>query len=433
MEILFFVIILYCIINIHSQCINDGCYYEYNRTCQCNDACIKYNDCCDDYKIRCLNRPTFMECPYAPNIPNDRRSNKDELKIVSYNAEWLFLDDDRSMGSLECPGECQWNNKSHALRHFNVTARYLSNIDADIIVLIEVSDCWTCQMLIGNMTQSDQYRGYLIKGKDMFTGQNICLITKIDPVSNLTRSNARHKYPITNSKCGYNDEPVSYGVSKHVKATFHIDGFGKNIDIYGIHLLSQPTNPKNCAKREAQAMVLSDMIRDSVNNDHYVIIAGDYNDYDDIIKDRNNNVPTSQVTKIIRESGDLMNVASMIHNQSKRWTSWWNYYNDCSYRMDMDISMIDMIYVSKDIYNKIIHVTIDHSYINGCDNIYSDHYPIIMTLNTKFTELSNDTTTNDIKFNVGVFICGFIVAIIIGICFKMTCLSKKNQYSNTII
>ena len=137
----------------------------------------------------------------------------------------------------------------------------------------------------------------------------------------MIRTEHRHSYPITNSECQYTGNPGTTGVSKHFKQTFNIEGFDKPIDIIGIHLLSIPTgNPSNCARREAQALVLADLIKDSVNDDHYVIIAGDYNDYDDIVKDRNNNVPWSQVTKIIREAGNLINVANMIQDQPSIWT-----------------------------------------------------------------------------------------------------------------
>ncbi len=43
------------------------------------------------------------ECPQAPDSPQDRRSNKDQLTIATYNGEWLFID------RYNCPGTgCPW-------------------------------------------------------------------------------------------------------------------------------------------------------------------------------------------------------------------------------------------------------------------------------------------------------------------------------------
>jgi hypothetical protein len=47
------------------------------------------------------------ECPAAPSTPEDRRLNKSELRVATYNGEWLFTN--RS----NCPGSgCPWPNKT---------------------------------------------------------------------------------------------------------------------------------------------------------------------------------------------------------------------------------------------------------------------------------------------------------------------------------
>ncbi len=47
------------------------------------------------------------DCPHAPQNPGDRRADKRYLKIVNFNAEWLFLNG--GSGFMTCPGpSCEW-------------------------------------------------------------------------------------------------------------------------------------------------------------------------------------------------------------------------------------------------------------------------------------------------------------------------------------
>ena len=47
------------------------------------------------------------ECPYVSTM-GDRRNNKDKLRLVQYNVEWLFID---YYSPMNCPGSgCTWVN-----------------------------------------------------------------------------------------------------------------------------------------------------------------------------------------------------------------------------------------------------------------------------------------------------------------------------------
>lgn len=49
----------------------------------------------------------FGKCFAAPRVPGDRRRNKDQLSIVNFNAEWLFMRG--GQGDIRCPSEsCPW-------------------------------------------------------------------------------------------------------------------------------------------------------------------------------------------------------------------------------------------------------------------------------------------------------------------------------------
>ena len=51
------------------------------------------------------------ECPIVSSV-GDRRQNKNALRLVQYNAEWLFID---YCSSAKCPGTgCPWTTVAEA-------------------------------------------------------------------------------------------------------------------------------------------------------------------------------------------------------------------------------------------------------------------------------------------------------------------------------
>ncbi len=104
------------------------------------------------------------------------------------------------------------------------------------------------------------------------------LITKIDPSDDLTQSSERIDYPLAGSNCGYGGSGNT-GCSKHFKTRFEeIEGFERPITIVAVHFIAYPYTSDRCAKREAQATVISHFLEDVVDTDD-IIIAGDYNGY----------------------------------------------------------------------------------------------------------------------------------------------------------
>ena len=64
------------------------------------------------------------ECPNAPSISTDRRTNTSSLRIMQYNTEWLFID---YYASSDCPGNgCTWKNNSQATTHFSYVANVIT-------------------------------------------------------------------------------------------------------------------------------------------------------------------------------------------------------------------------------------------------------------------------------------------------------------------
>jgi hypothetical protein len=123
-----------------------------------------------------------------------------------------------------------------------------------IMHISEVESCYALEKLIiyiENEHGGDNgYKPYLVRGTDTATGQNVGLLTRVDPIQDLERTEERVMYPIAGSKCGYSDpEPdprQMYGVSKHYITRFQVNGM--SILVVGLHLLAFPQKPDRCEK-----------------------------------------------------------------------------------------------------------------------------------------------------------------------------------------
>ena len=320
------------------------------------------------------------ECPYVTTI-DDRRSNKERLRLVQYNVEWLFID---YYSPMNCPGSgCSWINQSEAETHMNYVSNVVKELNPDIINFCEVEGCDELNILKDKLNDNT-YMPYLKKGTDTSTGQNVGMLTRVDPLINLYRSELKYNYPIPGSNCGYNGSVGSSGVSKHYITEFKFNGY--NVAFIAAHLLAIPTDPTRCAEREAQASVLQNVIFSYVNKEYEVIMLGDFNDYDAEVLDINDNKPTSRVLDILKGyqgelSGlyELYNVADEI-TKNERYSDWWDSDDNCNTSSQKDYSMIDHILVTDGIKNNIDNVFIYHGYNEYCGKYNSDHYPLVIDL-----------------------------------------------------
>lgn len=334
--------------------------------------------------------PLFLkgdtECPIVSTI-GDRRADKSTFRFVQYNAEWLFID---YYSSANCPGNgCSWYTTSDAETHLTNVANVLKEINGDLINICEVEGCDELNMLISKLDTKTSasittsgYKPYLIKGTDTSTGQNVGMITRLDPNVNLYRSEERVNYPILNSKCGATTASGSTGISKHYITEITLSGI--NIALIGAHLLAIPTDPSRCVQREGQAQVLQNIIYSYIQQDYEVIVMGDMNDYDMETLDMNSNKPISRVLDIIKgiegsKKGtySLTNSATFM-KQQERYSDWWDSDNNCNTASSNDYSMIDHVLVSSLIEPQIKDVFIYHNYSEYCGKMNSDHYPVVI-------------------------------------------------------
>ncbi len=312
------------------------------------------------------------QCPIIPSNPSDRRLDKSTFRLMQYNVEWLFTD---YYSNAKCPGSgCPWSNSSEASTHMDWVSKVIDELQPDYVNLCEVEGCDELNELVQTLGSGNSYNPYLIKGTDSSTGQNVGLITRIDPVVNLYRDESRYTYPIPGSKCGYTGAEETSGVSKHYITELKINGF--NIAVIGLHLLAYPTDPTRCAEREAQAMIAQKNIYKYLGLGYEVIALGDLNDFDGQVLDSNNSVPISQVLEILKCGGQLVTTTTWIP-QETRFTNWWDKDGSCVSTPN-EFSMIDHILVTPGLASKVKGTFVYHGYEEFCGTYNSDHYPVIV-------------------------------------------------------
>ena len=320
------------------------------------------------------------ECPLIVSTNENRRINKTNIRLVQYNAEWLFID---HYTGFDCPGsQCTWKNLTEAETHMSYVSKIVADLNPDIINICEVEGCDELNILADTLDGS--YKSYLKKGTDTSTGQNVGMLTRIDPLKDLYRTENRYDYPISGSNCGYTGSPGNAGVSKHYITEFLFQNM--NVAFISAHLLAIPDDPSRCSQREAQASILQGVISEFVSKNYEVIMLGDFNDYDYEILDVNSNKPLSKVLDILKGNyGDLAGTyllysAAEMMNQTERYSDWWDSDNNCDTTSINDYSLIDHILVTETIKKYISQVFIYHGYQEFCGKYNSDHYPVVVDL-----------------------------------------------------
>lgn len=315
------------------------------------------------------------ECKYAPSSPEDRREDKTKLRLLQFNAEWLFIDEYNG-----CPGSsCTWENSTVAAEHLDAISSVVAELNPDIVNFCEIEGCDELNDVMANL-EGYGYQPYLIFGDDSSTGQDVGILTKIDPTSDLYHTEDRYSYPVEGNTCGATNSGTK-GLSKHYATTFSFNGM--KIAMIGMHLLAHPDDTSRCNEREAQAMVARGIIEDYWSQGYEIIAIGDLNDYDGDVMDSMSDVPISRTLSILKTglNGDgnpALNTCGALVPQEELYTEWYDENHDCQEQTN-EHSTIDHILLSPNLYGKVSSVEVAHSaYGQGCDSLYSDHWPVIV-------------------------------------------------------
>lgn len=234
----------------------------------------------DEFQVFSQYEKAHEQCYMAPSMAEDRRRDKNRLRIANFNVDWLFFFGGANTEEFTCPGKCTWKTHKDAWNHIKDVASAIQELDADIIHLTEVEDCRVLGILC-DLLGSD-YRPYLILGTDLTTHQNVGLISRIDPSGDLLRIDRTVKFPVQDSKC----DPVTSGVCslpKNYIAQFEIANGAEDIVeliIGGAHFRAGINNPAACMRREAQAHVLTAGVQRHSQEQSRIVLMGDFNDTD---------------------------------------------------------------------------------------------------------------------------------------------------------
>mmetsp|Transcript_126162 Transcript_126162/g.288796 ORF Transcript_126162/g.288796 Transcript_126162/m.288796 type:complete len:218 (+) Transcript_126162:267-920(+) len=182
----------------------------------------------------------------------------------------------------------------------------------------------------------------------------------------LQRSDVYHAFPVLNSSCGFHGARSRTSCSKHFWTVFRLGiRGGVEVLLVGVHLKAVPNAPRSCAQREAQARVLSDIVREhGFQASREIIIAGDFNDFDASNLDLSGSLPVSTVLHhFIVDLG--LEAVSRSLARADRYT--WE-----SRQGEHPPAMLDHILISQGLRDAVERVWIDHS------SRASDHFPLVV-------------------------------------------------------
>jgi exonuclease III len=302
----------------------------------------------------------------------DRRIDRQFLTIMTLNAEFLW-DGVPPEEGREDRIKFPWRgDKTKAEKHMKDIAKIIIQNNPDIVNLVEVENEQALNTFNNKFLQGMGYKPYFDKGTDSYTGQDMSLLTRIDPIGNAIYHD--------NRKVEYNG--LAKSVSKNYSAKFIINNI--KIALIGLHFLSRPDDTSRKQKRESQAASILSMALDLQKENYKVIILGDFNDFDgaQCCYDHKNSQPITTVLSMLKEmdeddiSDNLINVSSFIPRQD-RYTSLYDKNNNDEIDLPKEYSAIDHVLLSPILAAKVVGANIDHSY----DPRYvSDHFPVIVKL-----------------------------------------------------
>ena len=288
--------------------------------------------------------------------------------VVTLNACWLF--DGVGEEDFYTAPQCE----EDAEEHLSNVADYLSTVDADFIAIEEIESADMLHRL--NEKLGGGYHEIFVQGTDDHTGQDVAGLSRF-PILAMGRSNDTQRYPIPNSR--FRAPMGTEDVAKHFWATTQIGS--ETVTFIALHLLAYPDDLERVVRREAQALIIRNLANGFLDAGHEVVILGDINDFDSVVCDAAGNEPRSCVDRLLKdidpetEGDEMINAAAAIP-QAERYTYWYDENRNGIDDGPEEHSMIDHIYVSRDLAAHIVDVRIDHA---GYEvRTVSDHWPVIV-------------------------------------------------------
>lgn len=297
----------------------------------------------------------------------DRRVDKSRLVVMTFNVEFMW----DGVAPEEGQVNFSWKfSQTEAEEHMEEIASVIIRNNPDILNLVEIENEDALNVLNTKFLAGRGYAVYFVKGTDTFTGQDVGLLTRIDPEGNNIERYTKKGQSGSTKK----------SVSKNYFAKFDIDG--KKIALVAAHLLARPNSAGRKYKRQAQADAMGDVAEDLAGAGYEVIILGDFNDYDGRVEDHIDSRPITNVLSRMKRmkfgvpEDDLTNVAEFVPTSS-RYTAFWDKNDNEIVNHPGEHTSIDHILISPELKLLVEDVNMPHILD---PTIVSDHYPVVLTL-----------------------------------------------------
>ena len=309
---------------------------------------------------------------------DDRRSDKSVLTIMTINAEFLWDGVPPEEGWVEF----QWKySQKEAEEHMKEVADIIIRNNPDIVNLVEVESLKALETFNNKYLESrgyypylesHGYRPYFVNGKDTYTGQDVALLTRIDPENESIERDDR--------KGQSGDEIQS--VSKNYFAKIKVGDI--KIALIGIHFLARSNDESSSQKREAQADAIVNLAIELRDQGYLPVVLGTFNDYDgdEGNRDHIDSMPVTNVLRIIKlmdpnnTSDDLVNAAYFVP-KATRYTAFCDRNRNDSVDFPQEVTSIDHILLPPQLEALVELVVIPHEY-NPIQ--VTDHFPIMVHL-----------------------------------------------------
>jgi len=315
--------------------------------------------------------PVFLSLLILFLSADDRRTDRTVLVIITLNCEFLW----DGVAPEEGQVDFAWKgSKSEAEEHMQNVAEIIAKANPDIINLVEIENETALNTFNTKFLAGRGYVPYFIQGKDTYTGEDVALLSRIDPEgSKIWRDDRKGQ-----------SGAVYKSVSKNYYAKFTLGDL--QFTLIGVHFLAIPLQQSRVLEREAQARAIRAVALERKAEGYSVIILGDFNDYDgeSTCLDHVGSMPVSNVLKIAKEmdasdgSDDLVNATSYIQRES-RYTAFWDANQNGEIEPQTDYTSIDHILLSPALASRVESVEIPH---NHDPRIATDHFPVVVRLRT---------------------------------------------------
>jgi exonuclease III len=307
-------------------------------------------------------------------LADDRRPDPASLSVMTINTYFMWDGVAPEDGSSQI--DIPWRNSQlEAEEHMAAIAEVIARANPDIVNLVEIENEAALTTLNDRFLPGRGYRPYFVQGGDTFTGQDVGLLTRIDPDGDQIHFDDRE---------GQSGN-VSKSVSKNYNAVITVGD--TKILVVGLHFLAQPNRPDRRLQREAQADAIRSIVQEKRCAGCEVIVLGDFNDYDGASDalDHVNSAPITNVMLAIKRldladpADDLVNAAVFVP-KGERFTAFFDQDEDLQVDRPHELTSIDHVLLSQGLADQLDAVEIDHD-LNpalGTDGFVSDHFPIVV-------------------------------------------------------